>query len=167
MDPLTCWPGRRRRHAALYALEDRSPPFLLAFAGACVLASVYGFLQGAWPFGLVEFVWSVVALRRWLRVRRGNARMTGSAVSRERERRRALPARCGNPRHEQDGVLQGGPGEMQPASHAVAAPSGANEYPKRTTARHGVRHATCFPPFPDASGRMARGPSGRAVRPSG
>jgi hypothetical protein len=48
-----------------YALEDRSRWFILAFAGACLLGSVYGFLQGAWPFGLVEAVWSVVALRRW------------------------------------------------------------------------------------------------------
>ena len=50
---------------AFYALEDRSPWFVLAFAGACMLASVYGFLQGAWPFGLVEAVWSLVAFRRW------------------------------------------------------------------------------------------------------
>ena len=49
-----------------YALEGRSPHYILAFAGACALGSVYGFLQGAWPFGLVEAIWSVVALRRWL-----------------------------------------------------------------------------------------------------
>ena len=48
-----------------YALEDRGPWFVLAFAGACTLASIYGFLQGAWPFGMVEAVWSLVALRRW------------------------------------------------------------------------------------------------------
>ena len=48
-----------------YALEDRSPWLVLGFAGACALGSAYGFLQGAWPFGLVEAVWSVVALRRW------------------------------------------------------------------------------------------------------
>jgi hypothetical protein len=48
-----------------YALETRSPWFILAFAGACALGSIYGFLQGAWPFGLVESVWSIVALRRW------------------------------------------------------------------------------------------------------
>jgi hypothetical protein len=48
-----------------YALEDRSPRFILAFAAACVLASVYGFLQGAWPFGLVEAIWFLLALRRW------------------------------------------------------------------------------------------------------
>jgi hypothetical protein len=48
-----------------YALEDRNPRYILAFAGACVLASVYGFLQGAWPFGLVEAVWAAIALMRW------------------------------------------------------------------------------------------------------
>ncbi|MGA3067290.1 MAG: hypothetical protein ABSF29_10630 [Tepidisphaeraceae bacterium] len=48
-----------------YALEDRSPWFVVAFAGSCLLASAYGFLQGAWPFGLVEAIWCVVALRRW------------------------------------------------------------------------------------------------------
>ena len=48
-----------------YALEKRSSWFILAFAGSCVLGSAYGFLQGAWPFGLVEAVWSVVAARRW------------------------------------------------------------------------------------------------------
>ena len=52
-----------------YALEERNPGFILGFAIACVLGSVYGFLQGAWPFGLVEAVWSVVAARRWYRVR--------------------------------------------------------------------------------------------------
>ena len=49
-----------------YALEDRSPWFILAFAVACALGSIYGFLQGAWPFGLVEAIWAVVALRRWI-----------------------------------------------------------------------------------------------------
>ena len=49
----------------LYALEDRHPGFVLAFAAACLASSVYGFLQGAWPFGIVEAVWSVVAVRRW------------------------------------------------------------------------------------------------------
>jgi hypothetical protein len=50
-----------------YALEERAAWFTLAFAAACALGSAYGFLQGAWPFGLVEAVWSVVALRRWWR----------------------------------------------------------------------------------------------------
>ena len=48
-----------------YALERRHHLFILGFAGACVLGSAYGFAQGAWPFGLVEAVWSVVALARW------------------------------------------------------------------------------------------------------
>jgi hypothetical protein len=48
-----------------YALESRSNWYVLAFAIACALGSVYGFLQGAWPFGLVEGVWSGVAVRRW------------------------------------------------------------------------------------------------------
>jgi len=49
-----------------YALEDRSSWYVLAFSGACALGSIYGFLQGAWPFGLVEAIWSAVAVRRWL-----------------------------------------------------------------------------------------------------
>jgi hypothetical protein len=53
-----------------YTLDDRSPWFSLAFAGACGLGSVYGFLQGAWPFGLVEAIWALVATNRW-RLRRG------------------------------------------------------------------------------------------------
>ena len=48
-----------------YALEKRSPWFILIFAGSCALGSAYGFLQGAWPFGIVEAIWSVVALQRW------------------------------------------------------------------------------------------------------
>ena len=48
-----------------YALEKRSKWFVLAFAGSCLLGSAYGFLQGAWPFGLVEAVWSTIAARRW------------------------------------------------------------------------------------------------------
>jgi hypothetical protein len=50
-----------------YALEQRSPWFILAFALACALGSVYGFLQGAWPFGIVEAIWTLVAARRWWR----------------------------------------------------------------------------------------------------
>lgn len=49
----------------LYALEDRHSGYVLAFAGACLLASTYGFLQGAWPFGVVEAIWAVVAVHRW------------------------------------------------------------------------------------------------------
>lgn len=52
-----------------YALEHRDRRFILAFAGACLMASAYGFLQGAWPFGVVEVIWSGVAFERWRRGR--------------------------------------------------------------------------------------------------
>jgi hypothetical protein len=52
-----------------YALEKRSPWFVLAFALSCWLGSAYGFLQGAWPFGVVEAIWGGVALRRWWKAR--------------------------------------------------------------------------------------------------
>ena len=51
-----------------YMLEDRAPGWTLAFAGGCVLSSAYGFLQGAWPFGVVELIWAGVALHRWRRL---------------------------------------------------------------------------------------------------
>jgi len=50
-----------------YALEDRNRWYILAFAGACILGSIYGFLQGAWPFGVVEAVWAGIAMWRWHR----------------------------------------------------------------------------------------------------
>ena len=50
---------------AFYALEDRNPAYILGFAGACALASIYGFMQGAWPFGVVEAIWALVAIHRW------------------------------------------------------------------------------------------------------
>lgn len=62
-----------------YALEDRSHWFVLLFAFSCALGSAYGFLQGAWPFGLVEAVWSAVALRRWLLVRSPDPGTSGKA----------------------------------------------------------------------------------------
>lgn len=66
MDPLTLF-GLLAVTAMLvfYALEDWSPWYILAFAAACGLASVYGFLQGAWPFGVVEAIWAGVAVWRW------------------------------------------------------------------------------------------------------
>jgi hypothetical protein len=48
-----------------YAFENHSRWFLLGFAVSCVLGSIYGFLQGAWPFGVLEGIWSVIAVRRW------------------------------------------------------------------------------------------------------
>ncbi|MGA8104032.1 MAG: hypothetical protein WB869_17875 [Candidatus Acidiferrales bacterium] len=54
-----------------YAMEKRSHWFILAFAGSCALGSAYGFLQGAWPFGIVEAIWAVVALQRWRKAASG------------------------------------------------------------------------------------------------
>jgi hypothetical protein len=51
----------------MYALERRDRRFVLAFAAGCALSSSYGFLAGAWPFGVVEAVWTVVAIGRWRR----------------------------------------------------------------------------------------------------
>ncbi|MGE0652163.1 MAG: hypothetical protein AB7P12_10480 [Alphaproteobacteria bacterium] len=52
-----------------YTFEHRNPWFVLAFAVACVLASAYGFLSGAWPFGVLEAIWAVIAFERWRRRR--------------------------------------------------------------------------------------------------
>ena len=54
-----------------YALEDRAPIYILAFAAGCLASAAYGFLQGAWPFGLIEIAWTIVALRRWQQHRAG------------------------------------------------------------------------------------------------
>jgi hypothetical protein len=72
MDALT-WFGLFAVSAMLvcYAFEQRSSWWVLGFAGACVLGSTYGFLQGAWPFGGVEAIWSLIALRRWWGLRDG------------------------------------------------------------------------------------------------
>ena len=58
-----------------YWQEDRSPLCVLGFAAACAMGSVYGFLQGAWPFGVVEAVWSLVALHRWWSRKQGDLRV--------------------------------------------------------------------------------------------
>ena len=49
----------------MYALEGRGTRFVAAFAAGCALSSVYGFVSGAWPFGAVEAIWCVIALRRY------------------------------------------------------------------------------------------------------
>ncbi|MCA1653671.1 MAG: hypothetical protein ABR588_05930 [Sphingomicrobium sp.] len=66
MDSLT-WFGLLAVSLMLvsYAMEGRSRWWILAFAFSCMLGSTYGFLQGAWPFGVVEAIWSVVAMRRF------------------------------------------------------------------------------------------------------
>ena len=49
----------------MYALEDRGTRFVAAFAAGCAMSRVYGFVSGAWPFGAVEAIWCVIALRRY------------------------------------------------------------------------------------------------------
>ena len=53
----------------MYWLEHRGSMFILAFALGCILSSLYGFLAGAWPFGVLEAVWCVIALRRFAEAR--------------------------------------------------------------------------------------------------
>ena len=53
----------------MYALESRAAIYVLGFAVGCALSSAYGFASGAWPFGVVEALWTYVALRRYLRAR--------------------------------------------------------------------------------------------------
>jgi hypothetical protein len=57
---------------AMYALEGRGSRFVLAFALGCALSSIYGFLSGAWPFGVIEAIWAVVAVSRYRRDRLGD-----------------------------------------------------------------------------------------------
>jgi hypothetical protein len=57
----------------MYALEHRGPRFILLFALGCALSSSYGFLSGAWPFGVVEAIWAVIALGRYRRVKLARA----------------------------------------------------------------------------------------------
>jgi hypothetical protein len=64
----------------MYALERRGAAFVLLFAVGCALSSSYGFLAGAWPFGVVELVWAGIAARRYTQLRRERA------GSRSRER---------------------------------------------------------------------------------
>jgi hypothetical protein len=69
-----------------YALEERSPLIILAFACSCAMASAYGFLQGAWPFGIVEGVWTLVAIKRW------RDKVTGRAMNVKAKDRSSAPA---------------------------------------------------------------------------
>jgi hypothetical protein len=66
MDALTLFgPASVTAMLIFYALEDRGSWYILAFAGACALGSGYGFLHGTWPFGVVEAIWSVIAIIGW------------------------------------------------------------------------------------------------------
>ena len=56
-----------------YAFEDASPWCVFGFAVACAAPSAYGFLQGAWPFGVIEAIWTLIALKRWQKRRLSGA----------------------------------------------------------------------------------------------
>jgi hypothetical protein len=60
----------------MYALERRGPGFVLAFAAGCALSSAYGFMSGAWPFGVVEAIWCLIAAQRFTASRPGTTRTT-------------------------------------------------------------------------------------------
>ncbi len=70
---------------AMYALERRRPLFILAFAVGCLASAGYGFLSGAWPFGVVEAVWSLVAVRRYLRGQPGAPAAPTARASRQED----------------------------------------------------------------------------------
>jgi hypothetical protein len=57
----------------MYALEHRGRRYIVGFAVGCLLSSAYGFLSGAWPFGVVELIWSGIALRRYTAAASGSA----------------------------------------------------------------------------------------------
>jgi hypothetical protein len=90
LDPLTLF-GLAAVTAGLvcYYLEARSPWWVLGFAGANLSAAVYGFLQGAWPFGLVEIFWTAAALLRWRKLRLARPSVKRAVSS------RAKPSRPG------------------------------------------------------------------------
>lgn len=62
----------------MYALEGRHRRFVLAFAFGCALSSSYGFLSGTWPFGVVEAIWTLIALRRYRTTSRSRSRPSAS-----------------------------------------------------------------------------------------
>ncbi len=71
----------------MYALERRGPRFILGFAAGCALSSAYGFMAGAWLFGILEAIWCVIALRRFtvaVRERRPGKPFSGAPWIRRR-----------------------------------------------------------------------------------
>ncbi len=65
-----------------YSLEERDSRFVLGFSISCVLASIYGFLIGSWPFGFLELIWAGIAFRKWLAERAAKIKLTqGPRVS--------------------------------------------------------------------------------------
>ncbi len=59
--------------AIAYALEERGPGYVLAFATGCAGAAIYAWLIESWPFFFVESLWCGLALHRWRRAVRRRA----------------------------------------------------------------------------------------------
>jgi hypothetical protein len=104
---------------AMYGLERRGPRFVLAFAAGCLLASSYGFLSGAWPFGVVEAIWALVAARRYWQQRASGGSWPSGA--------RGRPAGNGvSPRASTGGGGSGGPPGRQTGSSPHVQKSDGN-----------------------------------------
>lgn len=56
---------------AFYALEPKSRTYTLLFGLSCIGSSAYGFLSGTWPFGVIEAVWTFIALRKYVKLKNG------------------------------------------------------------------------------------------------
>lgn len=65
---------------ASYWLEPRSRWFVLTFAGGCAATAFYSGLVGAWPVVVIEAIWGIVALRRFI-TRREQERRTNVEVA--------------------------------------------------------------------------------------
>ena len=48
-----------------YALERYSSFFIATFALGCVLAAVYAYHLGSYPFLIAESIWAAIAFARW------------------------------------------------------------------------------------------------------
>ena len=61
-----------------YVLENRSPTYTLLFGVMCISTSVYGFLAGTWPFGVIELAWLMVAIRKYLKIKGARGEIGGT-----------------------------------------------------------------------------------------
>jgi hypothetical protein len=61
-----------------YVLENRSPTYTLLFGVMCISTSVYGFLAGTWPFGVIELAWFMVAIRKYLKIKGARGEIGGT-----------------------------------------------------------------------------------------
>ena len=55
-----------------YILEQKSRSYTLAFGVACLGSSLYGWLAGTWPFGVIELAWGIFAFNKWIKIRKNS-----------------------------------------------------------------------------------------------